>query len=118
MTVRYNSYFFISDVTSILKKTPTKDELFFRLFDIRDKWCDIGLLLQVRHNVLDDLTKSEVDNITKLKKVINIWIDTQSSTVTWETVIAAFDSPINNNKVIADYIYRCLKIGKLLVIFK
>ena len=65
---------------------------------------------------MDDLTKSELDNITKLKKVINIWIDTQPSTVTWETVIAAFDSPINNNKDIADYIHRHLKIGKLLVV--
>ena len=83
---------------------------------IRDKWYDIGLSLQVRRNVLDDLKQSEDDNETKLKKVMNIWEDTKSSPDTWETMITAVESPIINNKEIADNIREYLQFSKLLLL--
>ena len=117
MTVCYNNYFVvISDITSILKETPTKRELFSLLRSISDKWYDIGLSLQVRRNVLDEIKQSEDNDVTKLMKVINISKDTESSPDTWETLIAATESPVINNKEIADMIRRQLQFSKLLLL--
>ena len=110
MTICYNNCFaVISDITSILKKSPTRYELFNLLFYFNEKWYDIGLSFQVPHDVLDNLKQSEDNNYTKLEKVINIWKDIQPSFVTWETVITAFDSPIINDKEIADLIRQYLR---------
>ena len=112
MTVCYNNYFVvILDITIILKESPDVDELFSLISGISDKWYDIGLLLQVHCNVLDDLKKSEDSNETKLMNLINIWKDTKSSSTSWETVIAAVESPVINNKEIADKIYQELKLS-------
>ena len=109
MTVCYNNYFIvISGITSILKEFPDEHVLFNLLYDISDQWYDIGLSLQVCCNVLDDLKQSEDDDETKLKKVMNIWEDTKSSSTTWETMITAMESPTINNKEIADYIRQYL----------
>ena len=117
MTVCYNNYFVvISDITSILKETPTENELFNPLYDISDKWYDIGLSLQVRRNVLNDLKQSEDDDETNLKKVTNIWRDTKPSPDTWETIITAVESPAINNKEIADKIREYLQLRKLLLL--
>ena len=120
MAVYYNNYFIvISGITSILKETPTKSELlelFRLLIGISDKWYDIGLSLQVLHNVLDEIKQSEDNDETKLVKVTNIWRDTKSSSNTWETMITAVESPVINNKVIADEIRQYLQSSKLLLL--
>ena len=113
MTVCYNNYFvLILGITSTLKETPTQYELFILLRSIRHKWYDIGLSLQVHRNVLDDLKQSEGNDIFKLNKVINTWKETQPSPDTWETVITAIESPIVNDKEIADLIRQYLSSGK------
>ena len=86
--------------------------LFNLLFDISDKWYDIGLSLQVRHNVLDDLKDSQKVDGEKLFAVINNLLTTESFSVTWETVITAIESPIINNKELADLIRHYLITGK------
>ena len=113
MRVCYNNYFFIiSDITSILKETLNEDELVLLLIGISNKWYDIGLSLQVRRSILDDLKQSEGDDRTKLNKVINIWKETQPSPDTWETIITAIEDPIVNDKVTADLIRQYLSTGK------
>ena len=102
----------ISDITSVLKETPSKYELFNLLYDISDKWYDIGLSLQVRRNVLDDLKRNQMDNISKLFAVINNFLTSQSSLVNWETVIGAIESPTVNDKETADLIRQYLSTGK------
>ena len=91
VTVCYNNYFVaFSDITSILKDTPEKYELYHLLHDIMDKWYDIGLTLQVDRSILDDLTHSQDDDdLPKVMKILNCWKDTQPFPVTWETVITA-----------------------------
>ena len=117
MTVCYNNYFVvISDIISILKETPDENELLDVFILISDQWYDIGLSLQVRHNVLDEIKQSEDNDETKLKKVINIWKDTKSSSTTWETIITAVESPVINNKEIADRTCQYLKLSKLLLL--
>ena len=84
--------------------------------DISDKWYDLGLSLQIYSNVLDDLKESDDSNKAKLKRVVNIWKDTKSSSTTWKTVIAAVESPFVNNKETADEICQYLKLSKLLLL--
>ena len=117
MTVCYNNYFVvISDIISILKETPIENELLDVFILISDQWYDIGLSLQVRRNVLDEIKQSEDNDETKLKKVINIWEDTKSSSTTWETMITTVESPVINNKEIADRTCQYLKLSKLLLL--
>ena len=80
--------------------------------DIRHKWYDIGLSLHVRRNDLDDLKHSQANNQRKLLTVINIWLTSKLSPVTWETVITAMKSPIVNNKDKAREIHQYLSTGK------
>ena len=113
MRVCYNNYFVvISDITSILKEAPTNRELFRLLIGISDKWYDIGLSLQVRRNVLDDLKHDQRDNNYKLFAVIGNFLTSQSSPVNWGTVIAAIESPTVNDKETADLIHQYLSTGK------
>ena len=113
MTVCYNNCFvFISDITSILKETPTIHELFNLLYDISDKWYDIGLSLQVRRNVLDDLKHDQMNNDDKFFVVIHNFLTSQSSLVNWETVIGAIESPTVNDKETADLIHQYFSTGK------
>ena len=117
MTVCYNNYFVvISGITSILKETPTQFHLVYQLSAISDKWYDIGLSLQVCRNVLDEIKQSQDNDETNLKKVTNIWRDTKPSPDTWETIITAVESPVINNKKIADRIRQYLKLSKLLLL--
>ena len=113
MKVCYNNYFSLSGISSILKETPNEDEPFSLLYTVNDMWYDIGFSLQVRRSDLEDLKQSDDDNLTKLKKVIDIWKDTKSSSVTWEKIITVMEDPVIDKKEIADEIRQNLKSSKL-----
>ena len=101
----------ISDITNILKETPDEDQLFDLLYNIRDKWNEIGLALHVHCNILADLKHLNYSDTFRLLSVINICI-TQPSPITWEMVIIAMENPIVNNKEKADLICHYLSAGK------
>ena len=82
----------------ILKEAPDKSVLLNLLADISNKWYDIGLGFNVSHNNLESLKKEPESYVTKLSKAIECWISTQSSPVTWKTVISVIEGPIVNNK--------------------
>ena len=112
MTICYNNYFIVmTDITNILKETPYEYELFRLLFDINEKWYDIGLSLQVRRNVLDDLKHIQRHDIEKFRAVIGNFLTSQPSPVSWEMVITAIEGPIVNDKEIADKIRQYLSTG-------
>ena len=97
------------DISNMLKEAPNHDHLLPLLADISNKWYSIGLAFKVHTNELDSLSKDvQYENIAKLSKVIQIWIDTQSSPVIWETVISAIGGPIVNNKSKVDEILEYL----------
>ena len=108
----------ISDITSVLKETLSKYELFHLLYDISDKWYDIGLSLQVRRSVLDDLKHDQSGNDYKLFAVIQNFPTSQPSPIKWETVVTAIESPTVNDKETADLIRQYLrgKSNKLLLL--
>ena len=113
MTVYYNSYFVvISDITSILKETPTKYELFNLLFGIKENWYDIGLSLQVSRHALDDFKRTWNGNEENLNAVIGNFLTSHSSSVNWETVITAIEGFIVNSKETANLIRQYLNTGK------
>ena len=112
MTICYNNYFvIILDITNILKETPDEDQLFDLLYNIRDKWNEIGLALHVHCNILTDLKHLNYSDTFRLLNVINICI-TQPSPITWEMVITAMENPIVNNKGKADLKCHYLSAGK------
>ena len=79
-------------------------------------WQDIGLALGLSPNYLDGLSRSHDTPSIILSNVIRIWMDSQSSPVTWKTVISAIEGPIVNNKRKADEIRHYL--GNLIIIIK
>ena len=67
--------------------------------DINDKWCDIGEALGIHARVLNSLKISLLDNNMKLDSVIHSWMTTaESYLITWETLIAAIEGPIIDNR--------------------
>ena len=83
---------------SILKEAPNKSVLLNLLADISSNWYVIGLSFEIDHNNLESINNEMGHDIIKLSKVIECWIHTQSSPVTWETVISVIEGPVVNNK--------------------
>ena len=92
----------------ILEEAPDKSVLLNLLADISNKWYDIGLGFNVSHNNLESIKNETGSDITKLSKVIECWISTQSSPVTWKTVISVIEGPIVNKKKKANEIRKRL----------
>ena len=79
------------------------------LTDISAKWEEIGTALNISRNELDGLQHAHSSIIMKLSQVLALWIDSESTPVSWETLISAIEGPIVNNKQkakeIRDYLY-------------
>ena len=90
---------------------PDKHILIKLLANISNKWQEIGIALNIEQNFLNGLSSGLADNV-KLAKVIENWMNTQSSPVTWRTVILAIEGPIVDNKSKADELRH--HIGKLI----
>ena len=95
---------------------PSHYDLLHLLADMNNSWHNIGLALRVSPNYLDGLSRSSDTPTIKLSNVIRNWMDSQSSLVTWKTVISAIEGRIVNNKKKADEIRDYL--GKLVIILK
>ena len=77
-----------------MKKEPNLTDLLTLLADIEYEWQKIGIALEVKQSVLESCDRSNKDDGYKLLKVIKTWKTSMTSEVTWETVIAAVESPI------------------------
>ena len=77
-------------------------------------WYEIGLALRVHDNILKGLQRQgeAKSNVLKLNEVIDNWIITKSSSVTWDTLITAIEGPFVNNVQKANEIRKYLNIGK------
>ena len=90
-------------------ESPDEHDLLILLSGISDKWYDIGLSLKVCRNFLDDLKQSERND--KLFAVIDNFLTTQPSPVTWETLITTIENPIINDKKTANLIRQYISTG-------
>lgn len=92
----------------ILNKAHQKSVLLNLLANISNNWYDIGLGFGIDQNNLESIKNEMGSDNTKLSKVIECWISTQSSPVTWETVISVIEGPIVNNRTKANEIRKHL----------
>ena len=90
--------FLLLDISEILKKEPSITDLLRLLTDIKYEWKKIGWALEVGRGVLGSCTQSNEEDGNKLATVLESWVDTMVTDVTWETVIAAVEGPIVNHK--------------------
>ena len=67
-------------------------------------WNEIGLSLRVGDNILKGLQSEMKSNTLKLNEVIDSWITTKSSPVTWDALITAIEGPLVKNVQKADEI--------------
>ena len=65
--------------------------------NISYQWYVIGTALRVSDDVLNGLQKSPEDNKFKLIQVINTWLTSQPSPITWKTVISALEGKLVDN---------------------
>ena len=91
-------YFFLSDVSDVLKKAPSKKEVLKLLNDIRDRWNIIGIALEVQSATLGTLNQSRKSDDLKLVDVIGAWFENQNPPVTWKTLIDAIEGPLVRHK--------------------
>ena len=87
----------ITDISDVLKEAPNKHELLEQLLDIDNMWFEIGLAFKVGDNILSDLRQRQYKNIFKLNDVLQSWITSKSSPVTWDTVITAMEGHFVRN---------------------
>ena len=91
-------YFLFLDISEILKKEPSITDVLGLLTDIKHEWKKIGWALEVGRGVLGRCTHNNENDGHKLTTVIESWVDTMVTDVTWETIIAAVEGPIVNHK--------------------
>ena len=90
-----------------MKKVPELHDLLSQLAEIKHKWYELGLSLQVKESVLGNLQDGTNDTM-KLTKVLTSWRDTKSSPVTWEHIIESVKGPIVENVPTAEKICKYL----------
>ena len=81
-----------------LKDIPNHEKALTLLTNISADWEEIGLALDVSLNDLKGLKQDNSSNMINFSQVIALWIQSKSSTVSWETLISAIEGPIINNK--------------------
>ena len=81
-----------------LKDIPNHEKALTLLTNISADWEEIGLALDVSLNDLKGLKQDNRSNMINFSQVIALWIQSKSSTVSWETLISAIEGPIINNK--------------------
>ena len=82
----------------IFKKGLDQKEAVTLLADISANWELIGIALGVLQNDLKGLQQENIDKKVKLSRVIAKWMETESTPVSWETLISAIEGPIVENK--------------------
>ena len=107
-------FIFFSDISTI--STLDSDQISHQLICIDYKWYEIGLSLKVHRSLLDDLKRNSGCSYYKLKKVIQMWKDTEKSAATWKTVITAIESRIVNEIELANRIRENVKYSKWLLL--
>ena len=88
---------------------PNVHNVLVLLGDISARWNEIGLALAVSPNDLEKIQQVPDSAEVKLSKVINTWITTKSSSITWENIISSIEGPIINNKDKANEIRKYLR---------
>ena len=81
-----------SEIT-ILKKSPETRDIFKLLKSKSNDWDDFARELEVEDKVRGDLRiNMALRSENKLEQVLNNWIDSECSAVTWEKILEVLES--------------------------
>ena len=84
---RYNFNHFLDD-TPILKKSPNSSEVFDLIKCHSARWDEFASELRVPCNTRDSLGRNiSLEDGGRLDRVVEKWVESQCSPVTWENVI-------------------------------
>ena len=87
-------------------KRPELHRLVELLDPICAKWDVIGCQLGVDIEIIDDINKSDE---TKLKEVIEKWVETKSTPTTWSNIIEVVKGPVIQRPDVAKKIQEYLE---------
>ena len=73
------------------------------------KWFIIGECLGVQYTHLATLESKTSEDIDKLAKVLQHWMDTMSEDVTWNTILQTIETPPIESKFTAKKMKKFLK---------
>ena len=92
----------------VLDKKPDKVDLLNLLVSYDDLWAEIGEGLKVDGRHIRGLRQtSGMSNKIKLSTILQSWMDTLCSEVTWDNVKQALEGPVVDAKAIAVKISKC-----------
>ena len=77
----------------LLEKHPSKSDLLQLMSSIAFKWYIIGECLGIQYTYLASLQSKTSSDVEKLSEVLQIWMDTMSKPVTWNTILQTIESP-------------------------
>ena len=87
----------------ILNKTPQRQDVFKLLKSKSTKWDDIARELRVDSKRREELRKDvSINSDKKLEEVLTTWIDSETTPVTWKTVIEKLDEELALKKMAKD----------------
>ena len=87
----------------ILNKTPQRQDVFKLLKSKSTKWDDIARELRVDSKRREELRKDvSINSDKKLEEVLTTWIDSETTPVTWKTVIEKLDKELALKKMAKD----------------
>lgn len=93
----------------ILDKKPKKTDLLNQLAGVAARWRDIGEGLGVNDGDIESLQQSNQRDVNKLSSVLQKWMDTLCSDVSWRKILEVLDSPLVQKKNVADDIRKFLR---------
>ena len=74
----------------LLKKSPEQYDVFQLVRDIAPSWHELGGLLRISYDMRDSLHRDPRLTVSgKLEHVLNYWIASEPSPVTWEMILQA-----------------------------
>ena len=103
-SIYYINFFILEDGQT----KPDKAQLLEVLAPIASKWSEIGTALNVRPDVIAGLNGTP-SNVSKLSTILQKWLDTLSSLITWRNVIDMLEGEVVNNRDAADQVRDFLK---------
>ena len=80
-------------LSDLLAKPPKRCDLLQLMSGIAFKWYIIGERLGIQYTHLATLESKTSEDIDKLAKVLQIWMDTMPEAVTWNTILQIIESP-------------------------
>ena len=93
---------FVSDdfaLFDLLAKPPNKSDLIQLMSSIAFRWYIIGEVLGIEYNYLASLQNKISSDIEKLVEVLQHWMDTMPTPVTWNTILQVIESPPIESKI-------------------